>query len=76
MPFLEAAGQRLEYAWHGPAPEAGPTLVFLHEGLGSVAMWKGFPARLAEATGWRPAVSLEEGIGRTVAGAAERADAS
>jgi pimeloyl-ACP methyl ester carboxylesterase len=28
-----------------------PTLVFLHEGLGSVALWKDFPAALAERTG-------------------------
>ena len=49
MPHLLAAGQRLEYEWHGPGPEAAPTLVFLHEGLGSVGMWRDFPARLAEA---------------------------
>lgn len=28
-----------------------PTLVFLHEGLGSTAMWKDFPQRLCQATG-------------------------
>jgi pimeloyl-ACP methyl ester carboxylesterase len=28
-----------------------PTIVMLHEGLGSVAHWKDFPARLAEETG-------------------------
>ena len=28
-----------------------PCLVFLHEGLGCEAMWKGFPERLCEATG-------------------------
>ena len=26
---------------------AEPALVFLHEGLGSVALWRDFPARLA-----------------------------
>ncbi|HEX2092704.1 MAG TPA: hypothetical protein VHG28_09895 [Longimicrobiaceae bacterium] len=31
--FLHAAGQRLEYVWHGPPPDRAPTLVFLHEGL-------------------------------------------
>lgn len=30
---------------------AGPTLVLLHEGLGSVSLWRDFPDRLAEATG-------------------------
>ena len=49
--FLEVAGRRLEYAWHGPGPEAAPTLVFLHEGLGCVRLWRDFPARLAAATG-------------------------
>lgn len=51
LPHLLAAGRRLEYAWHGPGPESAPTLVLLHEGLGSVSMWRDFPARLAEATG-------------------------
>lgn len=30
---------------------AAPTLVFLHDGIGSVAMWRDFPKRLADATG-------------------------
>ncbi|WP_181781865.1 alpha/beta fold hydrolase [Pseudonocardia pini] len=34
-------------------PGAGPALLFLHEGLGSVGLWKGFPRRVAEATGRR-----------------------
>jgi pimeloyl-ACP methyl ester carboxylesterase len=51
LPHLTAAGLRLEYAWHGPSPAQAPTLVFLHEGLGSVSQWREFPARLAAATG-------------------------
>ncbi|MCP5202172.1 MAG: alpha/beta hydrolase [Gammaproteobacteria bacterium] len=47
---LAAAGADLEYAWHG-ARERGPSLVLLHEGLGCLALWKDFPARLAAATG-------------------------
>jgi pimeloyl-ACP methyl ester carboxylesterase len=39
----------LEYVSYG-AP-GGPTLVFLHEGLGSVAQWRDFPERLARACG-------------------------
>jgi pimeloyl-ACP methyl ester carboxylesterase len=34
-------------------PGDGPALLFLHEGLGSVGLWKGFPERVAEATGRR-----------------------
>ncbi len=29
----------------------GPTIVLLHEALGTIALWRQFPARLAEATG-------------------------
>ena len=48
---IEAGGHRLEIARHpGARPEA-PTLVLLHEGLGCVALWRDFPARLAAATG-------------------------
>ena len=44
-------GKRLETAWWGPGPDKAPTLVLLHEGLGCVALWRDFPAELAEATG-------------------------
>ena len=49
---LRVGGHRLEAAWWGPPPgEAPTTLVLLHEGLGCVAMWRDFPARLAARTG-------------------------
>jgi len=49
--FLQAGGRKLEYArWRGDGSRK-PLLVLLHEGLGSVAMWKKFPARLAAHTG-------------------------
>lgn len=48
---LRAAGHRLEAACLGPPPDAAPTLVLLHEGLGSVRGWRDFPERLASATG-------------------------
>jgi len=38
----------LEYRMIGPRPDAAPTIVMLHEGLGSVTTWGDFPARLAE----------------------------
>jgi len=53
----------VEAAWHGPSPATAPTLVFLHEGLGSVAMWRDFPARLAQATGWGALVYSRYGYG-------------
>ena len=44
-------GRRLESAWWGPKPEDAPTLVLLHEGLGSVGLWRDIRGALAEATG-------------------------
>jgi pimeloyl-ACP methyl ester carboxylesterase len=49
--FLDLPGQRLEYRMVGPRPDAAPTLVLLHEGLGCAAMWGDFPERLQAATG-------------------------
>jgi pimeloyl-ACP methyl ester carboxylesterase len=42
---------------------AEPALVFLHEGLGSVALWRDFPARLAQATGRRALTYSRAGHG-------------
>ena len=53
----------LEIAWHGPPPGAAPTLVFLHEGLGSVSAWRDFPRALAEATGCGALVYSRAGYG-------------
>jgi len=61
--FLQARGHRLEAVWHGPPPEEAPTWVFLHEGLGSVSLWKDFPAALAQATGWGALVFSRAGYG-------------
>jgi len=49
--FAEIDGRRLETAWIAPARAGLPTIVMLHEGLGSVALWKDFPERLADRTG-------------------------
>jgi pimeloyl-ACP methyl ester carboxylesterase len=45
-------GKRLETLAYGPSPEAAPTILMLHEGLGCVALWRDFPQRLARATGF------------------------
>ena len=44
-------------------PGAEPALVFLHEGLGSLALWRDFPRRLAEATGRRALIYSRAGHG-------------
>jgi pimeloyl-ACP methyl ester carboxylesterase len=62
---LVVGGRRVEIAWHGPPPDAAPTLVFLHEGLGSVSAWRDFPARLAAATGMGALVTSRPGYGRS-----------
>jgi pimeloyl-ACP methyl ester carboxylesterase len=49
--FVSIDGTRLEYAWHGPPPAQAPTLVFLHEGLGSISQWRNFPAELCSRLG-------------------------
>lgn len=41
----------------------GPVLVFLHESLGNIALWKQFPHRLAEATGLDALVYERQGYG-------------
>jgi pimeloyl-ACP methyl ester carboxylesterase len=49
--FLHIDDTDLEYRMIGPAPEQAPTLVMLHEGLGSAALWGDFPEKLQAATG-------------------------
>jgi pimeloyl-ACP methyl ester carboxylesterase len=56
---------RVETAWVGAAQSRHPPVVFLHEGLGSVAMWKDFPARLCEAHGLRGLAFSRYGYGRS-----------
>jgi pimeloyl-ACP methyl ester carboxylesterase len=53
----------LETAWVGSADPRAPVIVFLHEGLGSLAMWKDFPARLCEASALRGLVYSRAGYG-------------
>jgi lipoate-protein ligase A len=48
---LRAAGRSLRGHWRGPGPERAPTLVFLHDALGSTRLWRDVPERLARATG-------------------------
>ena len=63
--FVEAAGHRLEYRLIPAHQLDRPTLVFLHEGLGSLAMWRDFPAKVAAATGCRTLVYSRYGYGES-----------
>jgi pimeloyl-ACP methyl ester carboxylesterase len=49
--FLTINTANLEYRMLGPAPADAPTIVMLHEGLGSSALWGDFPEKLQAATG-------------------------
>ncbi len=60
---FEVLGQRLEYRWIRTRPDVAPTIVFLHEGLGCLAMWGDFPDRLASATGCGALVYSRIGYG-------------
>ena len=53
----------LESVWYGPSPDVAPTLVFLHEGLGSVSTWRDFPRRLGERTGSGALIYSRRGYG-------------
>ena len=55
----------LELAWHRADRSTEPLLVFLHEGLGSVSMWRDFPARLCGAAACRGLVYSRPGYGRS-----------
>jgi pimeloyl-ACP methyl ester carboxylesterase len=48
---LDLGDMRLEYRMIGPRPDAAPTLVLLHEGLGHAGIWGNFADDLAAATG-------------------------
>jgi pimeloyl-ACP methyl ester carboxylesterase len=49
--FIDLGDLRLEYRMSGPRPSDAPTLILLHEGLGSAGMWGDFPDKLAAVTG-------------------------
>ena len=47
---VRADGHLVRAVSYGRGPRFGPSIVFLHEGLGSIAQWKHFPDTLARAT--------------------------
>lgn len=69
---IEWAGRtvRIEHQWIAREKTTAPLIVFLHEGLGSVAMWKDFPQRLCDAAACRGLVYSRPGYGRSTPRAA------
>ena len=55
----------IEFAWVGVDDPHAPLVVFLHEGLGSLSMWKDFPQQLCQAAGVRGLVYSRPGYGRS-----------
>jgi pimeloyl-ACP methyl ester carboxylesterase len=62
--FVSVRGRSLEYQRIAAAADS-PTLVFLHEGLGSISQWRDFPARIVEATGLPAIVYARYGHGQS-----------
>jgi len=60
---FEVLGQHLEYRWIGSGPQDAPTIVFLHEGLGCLGMWRDFPDLMASATSCGALVYSRMGYG-------------
>jgi len=58
-------GHRLDVAPPHPPSTGAPWVVFLHEGLGSAAQWRDYPARVASATGCGTLVYSRRGYGRS-----------
>ncbi len=71
----------IEHQWVGAGVGAGvgthdpqrPLIVFLHEGLGSLSMWRDFPERLCQAANCRGLVYSRPGYGRSTPRAANEA---
>ena len=63
--MLDLGSETLEFRMIGPRPDAAPTLVVLHEGLGCVGMWGDFPDKLAAATGCGVFVYSRAGYGKS-----------
>ncbi len=66
MPVVAISGLSIDYAWAEPVRQRSVTpVVLLHEGLGSVEMWRDFPAALAAASGARVLAYSRPGHGRS-----------
>ncbi len=64
-PADERGALRLEYQWLNPNLRDAPLAVFLHEGLGSVAMWKEWPQTVCDRLGFRGLVFSRPGYGQS-----------
>ncbi len=63
--LLWVGTQKIEVQWHRAGSADHPCLVFLHEGLGCVKLWKDFPLKLSQKTGCSAFVFSRLGYGRS-----------
>jgi pimeloyl-ACP methyl ester carboxylesterase len=64
MPIATINAVPLEYRLI-PGDAGRPYLVFLHEGLGSVSLWRDFPDKVARQTGARALIYSRQGYGQS-----------
>jgi len=64
---FEGRAVQLEYAWFNAAQRDAPLVVFMHEALGTLAMWRDFPQRLCDAGGFRGLLYSRYGYGGSTA---------
>jgi pimeloyl-ACP methyl ester carboxylesterase len=64
MPIAPLNDVALEYRLI-PGDPGLPYLVFLHEGLGSVSLWRDFPDKIARQTGARALIYSRQGYGQS-----------
>lgn len=60
-----ATAARIEYQWINTDRTSAPVMVFLHEGLGSVSMWRDFPQTLCDTLGCRGLVYSRPAYGQS-----------
>src|ERR1700757_1318822 len=65
MASVDIAGVRHEVEILGEGRSGAADLVFLHEGLGSVALWRDFPARVAARCRRRAIAYSRRGYGKS-----------
>ncbi len=65
MVYLTVDGKRLEAGWVNQKAPANTTLIFLHEGLGSISLWRDFPYELAKQCNCRGFVYSRFGYGES-----------
>jgi len=72
MGFIQVQDHRIEYDFVHASSAGAPVMIFLHDGLGSLSMWKDFPSRVAHATGCNALLYSRYGYGQSDALTASR----